>query len=458
MYFRDAIEGIYMEKTCFVKKGLLIGLGFAGLSLSANAAAETLRGALIQTLQSNPNILVTVKDRYAIGEELRQAKAGYLPTLDATAGYGYEHTDNPFTQSSQLDGSTTKRLMRKEAGLAANEMLFDGFDTPSEVNRNQARVCSANYKIWGTAQDTALSAVESYLKVRAEQQFVEKAQSNVDTHQTVFGLIKQRNESGIDQSADVDQTQGRLSLARTNLKAEQANLDDAKSNYLQVVGSMPHNLSAPGAIDSRYLPKTEAQAIQMAIANHPLLKSAKQDMLAACAQHQSSLSKNYPRFDLQLKAERDKDIDGLEGRNYDDQAMVRMNYNLYHGGADKARQDQTAYLYQESAEVMHKTYRQVVNNVQLSWNDWQVAQKRLPLLKQHRDAALKTFQAYKQQFLLNKRTLLDSLDAQNEYYDADRAYTQGQFDVEFGKYRVLNAVGNLIQAEHIGIPHSDTTA
>jgi adhesin transport system outer membrane protein len=446
-----------MEKTRFVKKVLLIGLGFAGLYLSANASADTLRGALIQTLQGNPNILASEKDRYAIGEELRQAKAGYLPTLDATAGYGYEHTDNPFTQSN-FDGSTTTRLMRKEAGLAANEMLFDGFDTPNEVNRNQARVCSANYKLWGTAQDTALNAVEAYLKVRTEQELVQDARSNVGVHQSVFGLIKQRNESGVDQSADVDQTQGRLSLAQTNLKAAQANLDDTESNYLQIVGSMPHNLSAPGPIDSRYLPKTEAQAIQMAIANHPILKSAKQDMLAACAQHKSSLSKNYPRFDLQLKAQRDKDIDGLEGRNYDDQAMVRMNYNLYHGGADKARQDQTAYLYQESAEIMHKTYRQVVNNVQLSWNDWQVAQKRLPLLRQHRDAAAKTFQAYKQQFLINKRTLLDSLDAQNEYFDANRAYTQGQFDVEYGKYRVLNAVGNLVQAEHLNLPHSDANA
>lgn len=445
-----------MEKTCFVTKSLAVVLGIAGLSVSFNASADTLRGALLQTLQTNPNILAAEKDRSAIGEELKGAKAGYFPTLDATAGYGYEHTENTFIVPP--NGNGKNNLMRKEAGLSANEMLFDGFDTPSEVHRNQARACSANYKIWGTAQDTALAAVETYLKVRTEQEFVKEAQDNVDTHQNVFGLIKQRNQSGIDQTADLDQTQGRLSLAQTNLKAEQANLDDTKSNYLQIVGSMPNNLSAPAPIDSRYLPKTEAEAVQMAIANHPILKSAKQDMLAASAQHESSLSKNYPRFDLQLKAERDKDIDGIEGKNYDNQAMVRMNYNLYHGGADKAKQDQTAYLYQESAEIMHKTYRQVVNNVQLSWNDWKVAQKRLPLLKQHRDEARKTFNAYKQQFLLNKRTLLDSLDAQNEYYDANHAYTQGQYDVEFGKYRVLNAVGNLVQAEHIGLPHSDPNA
>ncbi len=337
-----------------------------------------------------------------------------------------------------------------ESGLAADEMLFDGFATSSEVNRNQARLNSADYKVLGTAQDVALDATKAYLDVLKEQALTREAQNNLSTHSRVGGLLEKRQESGLDQTADLTQAQGRTSLAKANLTAEQANLIDAKSNYLQVVGEMPDNLTMPSMNHlAQFMPKSEAQAVRMAIANHPILKSAKADMDAAYAQHEASVSKNYPRFDLQLSANRNDNIDGVEGQNNQEQAMVRMNYNLYNGGADKARQNETAYLYQESAEVMHKTYRQVVNNAQLSWNAWQSAKAQLPLLKAHRDDALKSFDAYQQQFTLSKRSLLDMLDAENEYYQSSRAYIDGEFNVTYAKFRVLNSIGSLIQAEHI---------
>lgn len=445
-----------MKRNTLVKQTLAICIG---LLLANGVTAETLQDALLKTLHSNPSVLASQKDSCAISQALRGAKAGYLPTLDATAGYGVQHTESPFviqnTPSSDSLGDTT--LTRREAGLAADQMLFDGFATSSEVNRNKARLSSAEYKVLGTAQDIGLNATEAYLNVLKEQALVRQAQNNLSTHTRVNGLLEKRSESGLDQTADLTQSQGRVSLAKANLTAEQANLIDAQSIYLQVVGETPSNLTMPSLRGlARFMPKSENQAVQMAIANHPILKSAKADMDAAYAQHEAAKSKYYPRFDLQLSANRNDNIDGVEGQNNQEQAMVRMNYNLYHGGADKAKQNETAYLYQESADVMHKTYRQVVNNAQLSWNAWQSANAQLPMLKAHRDDALKSFNAYQQQFQLSKRSLLDLLDAENEYYQSSRAYTDGQFNAIFAEFRVLNSIGSLIQAEHINF-HTQTT-
>ena len=132
-----------------------------------------------------------------------------------------------------------------------------------------------------------------------------------------------------------------------------------------------------------------------------------------------------------------------------------MNYNLFHGGADLARRKETADLYQESGEVMHKTYRQVIANVQVSWDAWKTVNSQLPSLRQHRDEALQTFSAYKQQFQLDKRTLLDVLDGENEYYDASRAYTSAKYAALFDKYRVLNSIGTLLPSVGIDVTLPD---
>jgi len=439
-----------MKRSTLVKQSLAVCIG---LLLAKGAVAETLQNALFKTLHTNPSILASEKDSCAITQALQGAKGGYLPTLDATAGYGVQHTESPFvlgdadSPSTQLAQTT---LVRRETGLAADQMLFDGFATSSEVARNKARLNAADYKVLGTAQDVGLNAAQAYLNVLKEQQLIREAQNNVSTHSQVGGLLEKRQESGLDQTADLTQAQGRVSLAKANLTAEKANLIDAESNYLQVVGETPYNLSMPSLQRiARFMPRSENQAVRMAIANHPILKSARADMDATYAQHEAALSKNYPRFDLQVNANRNDNIDGVKGQDNQEQAMVRMNYNLYHGGADKARQNETAYLYQESAEVMHKTYRQVVNNAQLSWNAWQSAKAQLPMLKAHRDDALKSFNAYQQQFTLSKRSLLDLLDAQNEYYQSNRAYTEGQYNAIYAEFRVLNSIGSLIQAEHI---------
>ena len=54
--------------------------------------------------------------------------------------------------------------------------------------------------------------------------------------------IRLRSEHGVGRSYDMDQSQGRLALARRNLLAEQSNLRDAQIAYQRVVGIEAENL------------------------------------------------------------------------------------------------------------------------------------------------------------------------------------------------------------------------
>jgi outer membrane protein, adhesin transport system len=440
-------KGVVMKRNFLIKPALMIS---AGLFLTHNVMAETLHTVLQQTINTNPDVQISVKDRDASVEELRGAKAGFLPTLDLSASAGRENTDNPFTNTS-IDGNGTQTFNPREGSLTADERLFDGFSTSHTVRGDVAKLNSSNFKVANTSSDIALAATGAYLDVLKAQEFVSIASRNLATHNRIYNLIEKRSQSGVDQSADLTQTQGRMALAQSNLVDEQSNLNDAQTNYIEIVGEPPKNLIFPFP-PTQFLPQSENQAIQMAIEDHPYLKSANEEMTAAYEQHQGSFSKNYPRFDLQLNAIRGRDINGVIGQNNQEDALILADYNLFNGGADVAIQHKTADLYAESSEQKQKIYRQIINNVQLSWNAWQTAKNLLPLLKEHRDASLNTFNAYQQQFQLGKRTLLDSLNAENEYYEANLSYVQGQYQALYSEYRLLNSMGLLLQAEHVMLP------
>ena len=380
-----------------VRKLLLCSLAaFTGLLLSSQVQAQTLQQAIECAMETNPDVLITTNDRLATDEALRVAQAGYLPTLDMNAGYGRERSLNGSTVN--FDGTSNYiTLTRGEFGAHIEQMLFDGFATSDEVARNQFRVTSAAYKVAGTANDTALRVAQVYLGVLQQQQLTDLAEQNLDILQSWTGMIQQRTKAGISRAGDLIQAQSRLALGKTNYQNALSNLRDAETDYLDVVGEMPKDLVDP-FVNTEQLPTSEQAAIDIALSQHPTLKSAMQDVEAAEAQAAAAHSDDLPRLSIQAGTELDDNVAGLRGPDNDMIAMVRGTYNLYKGGADLAKERETAFLVQEAMEVRNKTYRDVVRTTRLSWNALESIEAQIGDLKDHSVSSKATVGVYKQQF------------------------------------------------------------
>ena len=426
-------------------KNVKFSLIAASLALALGnsfATAATLQAVVADTLQSNPEVLITTNDRLAVEQELKGAHGGYLPTLDLNLGYGVEESNNPTTRAT---GSDNIDLNRGEAEIIARQMLFDGFATSNEVDRQQSRVNSRAYTVAGTANETALRTAEVYVQYLRRKELVDLAKLNLDAHEKTFQQIKLRSERGVDRKADLDQTQGRLALAKSNLMAEESNLREAEVNYVAVVGVSPENLERPvPAFDQ--LPKNLPDAIKQAQDQHPTLKSAGADINAAHAQYMASRSLNLPRVHLELSATEENNLDGIRGTNEDAQAMLRMRYNLFNGSKDLARKRETANLINEAKEIRNRTCRQVVESMRLSWNNYETVNRQMDYFKQHLESSERARDAYQKQFSIGQRTLLDLLDSENELFEARSAYTNGVYDKIFAAYRILASKGQIVSS------------
>lgn len=408
-------------------------LGFLGV-----ANGTTISEAVNQTIRTNPDILIDANRKLSIDEAVKQAEGGYYPKIDFNLGYGTEWSENITTRPKSGHDDT---LTRGEAGLTLSQLIYDGSATSSEVDRQQARLSSASRKVMGTSEQIGLKAIEAYLNVLRRSELLKLAQANLDVHDKTFGQIKIRSEGGIGRKADLDQAQSRLSLSQANVASAEANLREANIAYNRVVGVMPDSLVKPEIVEA---PASVDEALNVSLESNPILRSAMADIEAAQAQNKTAESLLKPRLHLELGTNFNNDLDGVDYKNNDAYAMLRMRYNLFNGGSDVAKISETTIQIQEATEVFHRTQRQVEESLRLSWNSMVTAQDRLPKLKATAEAAARTRDGYAQQFNLGQRTLLDLLDSENELYTGRSNYLDAQYIDLFSRYRLMADMGKLL--------------
>ncbi|HYQ50109.1 MAG: TolC family outer membrane protein [Pseudomonas sp.] len=407
--------------------------------------AQTLPEAMQKALEVHPEVQAGVNARVAADYQLRAAKGGYLPRVDITAGYGREGTDSPST------ANRWETMNRGESAIRLRQMVFDGFATSSEVGRQQATANARAYSLMGTSERTALDVAQVYLDVLSRREMVRLAEENLRNHERILDQIKLRTSRGVGRLADLDQAEARLAQARNNLITEQTNLADANTNFLSVVGQMPDELSAPAPFID-LLPATLDEARAQMVESSPVLRSAESDIAAAEKQYDAAKSSFYPRFDAELGRTADNNVDGTIGHNNEWQAMLRMNFNLYAGGSNKADLESKSYLANQALDIRNNALRQLNEELGLAWNAQENANAQVPIAQQYVDHSNRVRSAYQQQFSLGERTLLDLLDSENETFTAQRRLVEVKNIQLFTQYRIKATIGQLLKSQGVVAP------
>lgn len=423
--------------------GMLIAMA------STQIQAMTLTDAIQSTLDKHPELLSSAQNRLVADEEVKIAKGGYLPTVDLITGIGREQTDSPSTR--ELGNHNKETLNFRDAELRLRQMLFDGFNTPNEVARTKAVVNSRAYFTLGTAESLALRTVEVYLDVLKRREMVTLARNNLLAHERIHDQIGLRSQRGVGSTADLDQAEARLALAKNNLYTEEVNLADAEASFFSAVGIPADELVAPPSIKAE-MPADLLAARQGVMDTNPLLKSAQADVQAAESQYESAKAPFYPRFDAELATTADDNVQGDEGHYNTWRAGVVMNYNLFNGMRDKARLQAAAHQINQSMDIRNNALRVLNENLSLAWNAMENARKQTPEARAYADYTARVREAYQQQFGLGQRTLLDLLDSENELFTANRRYVEVRYTEEFSMYRVLSAMGDLLRRQKVVVP------
>ncbi len=417
--------------------GVLVCLVITGGPLSA----QTLSEAVEMTLRTNPDIQASKYNLAAAEELYNQARGRYYPSIDLVLAGGRENSNNTTTRALGYDDLW---LTREDRSIRLTQMLYDGSATKNLVAQQSALVDSALSRLASSHENISLRAIQAYLEVLRRSEVVELTRQNLKDHETTLSKIQERADSGISTKVDVVQTIGRRAQAKSNLMLAEREAKNGDAQFFTIVGEQPQSLVKPEM--SVVIPSTLEAALEIAYSNNPAIKAANADLEAAIAARQQSRGAFYPRFDLEVGASRNDDIDGTPGANDDESAVVRMSYNLYRGGADRARMNEAEAREFAARETLRSVKLAVEEDVRVVWNELEDIVVRLEYLKSHVNSTDEVLVVYREQLSLGKRTLLDLLDIQNEQLRARVTFLSGQYTEMLARYRVMASIGGLLDS------------
>lgn len=427
---------------------------FTGQVAAQSSAANTVKDAALQAIESNPDVQASWHEFSASAQDVRIARAGYLPTVEIGASAGKTNRD--------YDGRAVYNTAQAQVTLS--QLLFNGFRTSSEVARFDSARLVRYYELLNTIETTALEAVRAYEDVKRNRALVKLARNNYVKHQEVFAQIEERASSGVGRRVDLEQVAGRLALAESNLLTEASNLHDVTARYLRVVGQLPAENLAEVDLTQQKLPDTIRSALALAYQGNPAFHAAIKNISAAQAAVKVERAGYYPKAELRARQVTSRNQNGFDNRtdpnSYGDESAVELalTYNLYSGGANRAAVRRSLEQVNQAKDLRDQACVDLRQNTQIAYNDAQRIREQLTSLQQHRISSDKVRAAYSEQFNIGQRSLLDLLDAENEYFQASRALIIANGDLEIAYARSLAAMGSLLPAlgivrDGLGILH-----
>lgn len=413
----------------------------------AYAAGEdgnlTLQDAVSKGIKTNPQFGLIEADRDATKEELAQAKALYLPSIDLLGESGYERTNRP--------GIDKESMWRNRASLTLTQMLFDGFGTKSENARQKYRVESTVNRTSEIAEFVGLDIVEAYLEVLRQRDLLAIARANVDDHVRILDTISAGASGGTVTEGDVQQANARTANARAIVASTEQALREAEALFIQKAGDMPGDMAFPD-IPRANLPANVEDAVRIAMTNSPTLNVYESDIKVAQEEYNASGSTLYPQLDLVANANVGNDLDGIDGHEDSQSVLAVVNWNLYRGGADHARQREFMYRHAKAKETRAEAARQVEKDMRDTWAAMQAAAQRAQQYLDQSTANEKVVGVYLDQFSLDRRTLLDVLDSQNELFVSRSSHVNSLYTEMFAVFRVLALQGKMLNTIGVAKP------
>lgn len=199
-------------------------------------AAQSLSEAVDQAYAGNPTLRAARAGLAAVDERYVQARAGYGPQATATVGDVAGVVTGP-----NIVGSSAAAGL--SAGLTLNQPLYTGGRVHAAIGVAEAEILQQRESLRRTEQEVLTSVVSAFLAVRRDGQLLAAYRDNLEALERQ--LRQTRAEFAVRRvtQTDVDQAQGRVSLAQADLAQAQSQLEISRSLYVQAVGSAPGALA-----------------------------------------------------------------------------------------------------------------------------------------------------------------------------------------------------------------------
>jgi outer membrane protein len=190
----------------------------------------TLRDALVQTYNTNPDLAGERANQRANDENVPIAKSQGRPGVNSTGSFSNSLYDTDANFGPSRRGSL---------GLDLSVPVFSGGAVRNSVKAAETRVEAGQANLRGAEAEIFTQAVTVYVDVLRDEAIVRLNQQNSRVLEVNLQATRDRFEVGDLTRTDVAQSEARLALAQSQLRTAEARLIGSRENYIRVVGAPP---------------------------------------------------------------------------------------------------------------------------------------------------------------------------------------------------------------------------
>ncbi len=421
-----------------------------------------LRTAAKIALENNPSLAAAAARVAQARERVSQARARYWPTLDAEgAGGRVEFSRNDYeealAQARFFDPAAAVKDPREQyrAGLTANWVLFDGFER--KFANLSARYGEQRSKAaQSDARRLLLAAVaSSFFQGQLSREDIAIAKADEDFNTRQLEEAKARRQLGTGSLSDELNFQVRVNSARTSrIQAE----FEYQTNRI-VLAAL---LGLPGAVFPNRLdlpPLTAETAVEMvppdpeplaayARSNRPDLVEADLALKQSEAEVKRAKARYYPTVNLTGIVEGDREEDlSFEADDFGNSVSLNLRYNLFSGGADRARVREARARRRETELDLEDRMLEAGSEVRTAAARVASAQRQVALQRDNAELVRRTRDLVEKEYSAGQASLVRLNEAQRDLTAAlgrlalaRAALRQAWFNLETNTGRVLEVL------------------
>lgn len=402
---------------------------------------HSLQDVLAWSYANNPSLLSARAAFHATKENLPQALSGFQPNVSAGANITNEHISGAVTHN----GTTSKQV---DAGFV--QPIFHGGQTLAQVKGARDTIEAQRALLQDRGQQILLQATTAYMNVVRDQALLKVADNNVRDLQEQYNAASDRFKVGAITRTDVAQAQAALARAQADRTAALGDLRTSNAVFEQIVGFPPGTVVQPDL--SLPIPATLDEATEFADRYNP-------QIIASIHLHKFSQSeidrifgKMLPQVDLSGDVERN--FDPQPGGVSDNTTRViglTATIPLYTGGLLSSQVRQAKFTANQRYLDTLDTRRQVRQNVVSGWETLAATKAEIDSRKAQVKAARTALEGIRQEADVGTRTVLDALNTEQEYLNAEVALVIAERDEVIAAFSLASAMG-LLTPSTLGFP------
>ena len=403
----------------------------------SSAHAETLAEALNQAYSANPRLEAERARLRATDEDVAVARSGFRPRVGFNADTTRQNT------KTQPETASSGTLNPWSYQFTLTQPIFSGFRTLNEVNEAKAFVSEGRENLRAVETEVLLGAVTAYADVVRDLAIVGFRERTAAVLKTELTAALARRSAQEVTKTDVAQAEARYARAQSDTDLAKANLKISRATYARIVGQQPGTLKAP-SYKLKQLPEELDEAIATAERESPQVVAALFREEAA----RFGVDKTWGEFlpEVRLEASYTHTGGGVSSRiDEEDVGMIggRVNVPLYEGGEVHARVRKAKQQHVGRIQEIQQTKTEAIENVTQSWSRMIAARAQLRSDQIQIQANRTALEGTREEEKVGQRTLLDVLNAEQEYLDSQVQLARTKRDAVVASYQVLGAMGRL---------------